>query len=190
MVEARYAEGKPMVNCGIRIYSPENPEEEFQSGYTDANGNFVFYPDTGGKWKVEVDDGKGYKKVFDRNVFDKGIGVEVMYADGSLFTYSDAVVYCPDSDEEFQQGLTDKNGRFLFFPDREGDWELRVDDGMGHGIVAKITVGGDLKIKKRESGVGFKIWQKILIGISIIWGFTGIYFYFFTRKKLLKVQKK
>ncbi len=190
LVEAGYAGGKPIANCSVRIYSPDNKDEEFQSGYTGPNGNYVFYPDTRGVWKIMFDDGKGYKRTVNKEISGTGVGIQARYADDTPISYSDATVYYPGSEEEFQQGLTDRNGRYLFSPDREGEWKIKIDDGMGHGVIAKLSVGEDLRITGKAAGARFRIWQKILIGISIIWGFTGIYYYLFTRKKLLKIDKK
>ena len=46
----------------MKIYSPADTEEEFQTGRTDANGVFAFVPDTAGEWGFIVDDGMGHRK--------------------------------------------------------------------------------------------------------------------------------
>ncbi len=107
-----------------------------------------------------------------------GIGIEVTYDDGSPMSYSEVKVYSPgDEETEFQQGFTDKNGRFLFSPDVEGKWKIIVNDGMGHGVVTNISVRETMEIKKRDVP-HFLRWQKAIIGVSLIWGIIGTLFHF------------
>lgn len=111
-----------------------------------------------------------------------GIGIEVNYDDGTPMSYSEVKVYSPeDKETEFQQGFTDKNGRFVFFPDVKGKWKIVVNDGMGHGIATNIFFEKEMKVKKTDRA-HFSRWQKILIGVSLIFGITGILFYLVTKK--------
>jgi len=112
-----------------------------------------------------------------------GIGIEANYDDGTPMSYSEVKVYSlQDKETEFQQGLTDKNGRFVFFPDVKGKWKLVVNDGMGHGIVTNISFEEEMKVKKTGTA-HFSRWQKILIGVSLIFGITGILFYLVAKKR-------
>jgi len=104
-----------------------------------------------------------------------GVGIEAKYSDGMPLSFSSAKVFSPGNpDAEFQTGYTDKNGRFMFFPDMEGIWKVEINDGMGHGVVTNIDVGEIVEVKE---GAGFTLLEKILIGIAIIWGITGTLFY-------------
>ncbi|MCS7180218.1 MAG: hypothetical protein NZ891_02570, partial [bacterium] len=95
-------------------------------------------------------------------------------------SFCDVKVFSPDK-KKFQEGLTDINGRFVFFPDKTGVWKIEISDGMGHGIVKEINVKENMKTESKNRQ--FSRLQKILIGVSLIWGITGIVFYFLAKKK-------
>jgi len=59
--------------------------------------------------------------------------VDFEYSDGSPVSFAKVKIWSPDNDSiEFQNGRTDTNGRFSFFPDVDGVWRITVNDGMGH----------------------------------------------------------
>jgi nickel transport protein len=63
------------------------------------------------------------------------------YSDGSPVSYTKVKVWSPDNDSiEFQNGRTDKNGRFSFVPDLDGFWRITVNDGMGHAATVEHQV--------------------------------------------------
>jgi len=106
-------------------------------------------------------------------IFRDGIGIQVFYDNGSPFSYSEVIIYSPaDKKVEFQTGITDKNGRFIFSPDETGVWVIKIDDGMGHGLVKKIEIASN-QLVESLSPVLFPLWEKILIGVSLIVGITG-----------------
>ncbi len=109
-------------------------------------------------------------------------GAKLQYADGAPLEFADVLIFRPgDSELEFQAGMTDENGIFMFHPDTSGVWTMQVSDGLGHGDVIKIPVEtGDTIVSEHAvlsrwqiaiSGVGY-----ILFGFSI-WNFLA------TRKK-------
>lgn len=53
-VEAHYVSGEPMAMAQVVVYSPENPDEPWTTGQTDAAGTFEFNPDTDGNWDVVI----------------------------------------------------------------------------------------------------------------------------------------
>ncbi len=57
---ARYHGGKALNNADVTVRFQTN-KNEFQTGKTDKNGNFCFYPDQPGKWTTSVDDGMGHR---------------------------------------------------------------------------------------------------------------------------------
>ena len=57
----QYSTGEPMAYAETLVFSPENSVVEYQNGRTDQSGNFAFAPNTGGKWRVSVSDGRGHK---------------------------------------------------------------------------------------------------------------------------------
>jgi len=72
-----------------------------------------------------------------------GICLVAQYDDGEPMRFSEVLITASDGDGEFQVGRTDRNGLFLFSPDREGKWRLTVDDGMGHRLVLSKTLTAD-----------------------------------------------
>jgi nickel transport protein len=54
-VVARYDSGEPMAGAQVLVYAPDNPQEPWLTGVTDAAGNFTFTPnDRPGHWEVTV----------------------------------------------------------------------------------------------------------------------------------------
>ncbi len=121
-------------------------------------------------------------------ILKNGVGIKVFYEDveKTPISYAEVKIYSPeDKNIEFQSGVTDKNGCFVFYPDRAGKWKIEVNDGMGHGIIKEIEISEDL-IPKVETTSQLPLWKKILYGISIIFGFTGVLFYILATKKVKK----
>ncbi len=59
VVKAEYDTGEPMSYAKVEVFSPDM--KLFQSGRTDRNGCFCFFPDRKGRWKVIVDDEIGHR---------------------------------------------------------------------------------------------------------------------------------
>lgn len=60
IIGAGYHAGKALGYADVTIRF-ETDEADFQTGSTDKNGNFCFYPDRPGKWTASVDDGMGHR---------------------------------------------------------------------------------------------------------------------------------
>ncbi|MBW1689401.1 MAG: hypothetical protein JRJ70_01435 [Deltaproteobacteria bacterium] len=60
VVIAEYDTGEPMDYAKVDISAP-NSKLPFQSGRTDRNGHFCFFPDSPGDWKVVVNDEMGHR---------------------------------------------------------------------------------------------------------------------------------
>jgi nickel transport protein len=81
--------------------------------------------------------GTGYRLIDDANA----VAVSFFYADGQPMSYAETLVFAPDNDDiEYQNGRTDQQGRFAFYPETPGTWRLVVNDGMGHRAEGIITV--------------------------------------------------
>ncbi|HAX61026.1 MAG TPA: hypothetical protein DCX95_00475 [Elusimicrobia bacterium] len=106
----------------------------------------------------------------------KSILIKVGYDDGEPMSYAEVKIFSPkNSKVEYQNGYTDKNGCFAFLPDSIGKWKIFVNDAMGHGVVTKIEVKEEMRIESKS-----KKWprlQKLITGVSIIFGLTGLLFY-------------
>lgn len=112
------------------------------------------------------------------NVIEGGVGIHAMYNDGSPLSYSDVKVYAPGNEQAFQEGMTDANGRFLIFPAEAGTWKITVNDGMGHGLVEEIEVEAGMIVKNEHvSHSDFPTYQRALVGVGIIFGLSGFYFW-------------
>lgn len=83
-------------------------------------------------------------------------------------------VFAPGSSDKFQTGKSDLNGRFVFFPDRAGDWEVVAFDKMGHRLEIKIPVNEAMKVGKKMEGHSIPLLLKVVIGLSIIFGVFGL----------------
>ena len=113
----------------------------------------------------------------------KTVIIEIAYDDGEPMSYAEVKIFSPDNkDIEHQNGRTDKNGCFAFLPDQIGEWRVVVNDGTGHGVVTKVEVKEAMKIEATTKG--WSRWQKLITGISIIWGLAGLILYFRVRKRI------
>ncbi len=111
----------------------------------------------------------------------KGVVIEASYDDGEPMAYSEVKIYPPDEEEIFQQGIMDRNGKFIFFPDTRGEWKIIVNDGMGHGFIKKIKITEKYQLK--EKAYSIPVYQKIISGVGIIGLIFTIIYILLTRKK-------
>ncbi|MCF7804562.1 MAG: hypothetical protein K9N46_10555 [Candidatus Marinimicrobia bacterium] len=116
------------------------------------------------------------------STFEGGTGIGVTYNDGTPFSYSEVKIYRPgDEGTVYQEGLTDQYGRFIFAPDTSGQWTFEISDGMGHGLIETISVSESLQLNEINRK-GLNRWQQVLVGVSVIFGLTGIGFYYAAKK--------
>jgi nickel transport protein len=100
---------------------------------------------------------------------------------------ANVMIYSPSTPENpWLTGTTDKNGNFAFVPDSEGDWVFDVDDQKGHREKATIVVTGEFFLiepagaestqEGNSSGMVKGKGYKIVTGLSLIFGLTGIFY--------------
>ncbi|SPD72903.1 conserved hypothetical protein [uncultured Desulfobacterium sp.] len=112
----------------------------------------------------------------------QGHMITAEYDDGEPMGYAAVEIKGPGSDIAFQTGHTDRNGRFMFFPDREGRWQIVVQDGMGHRVSLVSDVSGekpgtkDTDESSHSKAPGMTRAQKAVMGISIIFGIFGLWY--------------
>ncbi len=113
--------------------------------------------------------------------FENARGIRVYYEEGEPFSFAYYKIYSPDG-KIFAEGKTDKMGRILFMPDRKGKWKIEVDDGLGHGFIKVFNIEKQKEhiVSQKEN---FPFYLKLIVGVSLIIGFTGIFFYIMARKK-------
>jgi len=81
------------------------------------------------------------------------IVVHAGYHGGKALAHAGVIIAFGKEKTIFQEGSTDKNGNFYFSPDKSGNWNVTVDDQMGHRGKKTITVGEDfftVPVKKSE----------------------------------------
>ena len=59
-LEFYYSTGETMAYGEARVFSPEDPNNTFQSGRTDESGRYSFIPDMAGELRVAVKDPEGH----------------------------------------------------------------------------------------------------------------------------------
>lgn len=106
-----------------------------------------------------------------------GIVIQASFDNNQPANGLSVYVLAPGSSDKFQKGKTDINGRFVFFPDRPGDWEILVFDQMGHRLEIKIPVNEAMKVEKKMEGPPIPLHLKVVMGIAIIFGISGILFW-------------
>ncbi|NLI82405.1 MAG: DUF4198 domain-containing protein [Deltaproteobacteria bacterium] len=122
--------------------------------------------------------------VFHQIAKKEAVVISAEFDDGEPMSYADVKIHSPTGGQvEYQNGRTDRNGRFAFVPDQPGDWRIHIDAGMGHSIEAKFTV--DASLQAQETGTaGGRVsrWHGILTGVSLIVGLTGLACFLRTRR--------
>ena len=117
----------------------------------------------------------GVKYTIDRT---ESMVIRVEYDDGEPMGYAEVKIFSPDDQKvEYQNGRTDKMGRFAFFPSKGGEWKITISDGMGHGVTAKVSPDIKADVNMPTQIVGFKKWQKVIMALSVVWGFIGLAFF-------------
>jgi len=122
-----------------------------------------------------------------------GLVVTAQYDTGEAMSYARVKISAPEAKLPFQSGRTDRNGRFCFFPDAAGDWKVVVDDEMGHRLEVNVPVDAAMNLKAdRAAGrsrSSLARYEKALIGISIIFGLSGIFFWWKGKRIYKKIKE-
>jgi nickel transport protein len=114
--------------------------------------------------------GTGYRMLLE----EETVRAEFYYSGGEPMAYAEILVFGPKDDAvEFQNGRTDRMGRFAFLPDRSGEWRMLVNDGRGHAVRAVVTISeeklGETSAERAQApernATG---WREILLGLSLI----------------------
>lgn len=118
--------------------------------------------------------GTGYRFLRDATT----VTVEFFYSDGEPMCYAEVLVFGPqDQEVEYQNGRTDRQGRFAFYPEIPGAWRIETNDGMGHKAVGTVEVQdgtlGEAKLKNirtadtRQPAMP-SVFIKTIAGLSLI----------------------
>ncbi len=114
-----------------------------------------------------------------------GIVVTALYDDGEPFNYAKTQVLAPDADLPFSSGWTDRNGRFCFYPDVQGEYIVIIKDGMGHQLKLNVPATAAHKhnhsATEQDSSIASAKAhrpEKIMLGVSIIlFLFSGLFWW-------------
>lgn len=112
-----------------------------------------------------------------------GLAVACRYSSGEVMDYAKVTVLAPGSNQPFQVGHADKNGRFCFYPDTPGEWRVMAEDGMGHRLEIKVPVTQPNTLKTLPPAAGADSVAhtrslRVLTGLSVIFGLSGFLFWF------------
>ncbi len=121
----------------------------------------------------------------------RGWMVQAFYDDGEAMSYTETDVYLEPQTLPFQKGRTDRNGRFLFYPDAPGVWRIEVKDEMGHAVILKKEItDGMLAESRPDLKIGTPVQPErrgkmsgALAGVGLISFVTGFLFWMKSRKK-------
>jgi nickel transport protein len=112
----------------------------------------------------------------------EGFRIVAEYDDGEPMSYGDVTIKPPNADMPFQTGRTDRNGHFLFQPDKQGQWHIEVKDGMGHRLALGLVVGADgtapETVNAHSSMASERMTRplQIVAGLCIIFGMSGFFY--------------
>jgi nickel transport protein len=121
------------------------------------------------------------------------------YFQAEPLSYASVMIFSPGSDVvEYQNGRTDKSGYFAFVPNETGEWKITVDDEMGHYTQSIVTISDDFFTNEgtnavvahsnRRSSIGdLQPLYKIIFGLALLFGITGI-FYWSKAKQALQAK--
>jgi hypothetical protein len=122
------------------------------------------------------------------------IVVHASYPGGKVLADSHVTVVFGVGGEKFQEGNTDQNGNFCFYPDKPGTWEVTLDDLRGHRKkkevilnqdffkplppAAPVSPSGDLPAADSPASITRSEWccymLKIVLGVVLILGITFV----------------
>lgn len=107
-----------------------------------------------------------------------GVVVTAEYDTTEPMSYAKVEVSAPETKLPFQSGRTDRNGRFVFFPDTPGIWKIVIDDEIGHRLEMEIPIDTAMEIDagpKAGNSVGNYLpkYALALMGVCVIFGIFG-----------------
>ncbi|MBS3808318.1 MAG: hypothetical protein KGY60_12500 [Bacteroidales bacterium] len=127
------------------------------------------------------------------------VSVKAYFSQASPLASASVNIYAPGEDQPYQTGRTDRRGFFAFVPSVAGEWIFEIDDEQGHRHQANIiidknfikgmaaeeeppedeadkTAATPVAEEETDSPAGIPLFYKILFGLALIFGITGIYY--------------
>ena len=122
--------------------------------------------------------------------FTTGITIQAQYDTGDPMPEAQVTVYAPDNPAKpWLRAVSDGQGRFSFVPDpdKPGVWTVQ-SRLAGHGAMVHIPVepgnGVDSAVGPgaMPASAGLSAMQRLLMALSIVWGFVGTALFFSRRR--------
>jgi nickel transport protein len=138
--------------------------------------------------------GTGHRLVTDSTT----VTIEFFYSDNEPMSYAEVFVFGPqDLKVEYQNGRTDRKGRFSVYPSIPGAWRIEASDGMGHKEVAVFEVQQEMIDKATSGNIQAmaitnsnppSIFLKAITGLSLILNLFLIIYIWKTRKSVFQIS--
>lgn len=116
---------------------------------------------------------------------DAVVAAEFFYSDKTPMRYAEILIFSPKNKKvEYQNGRTDRNGRFAFLAETPGEWQMKVNDGMGHAVHATVTVNpakseskttGEMSSGNQGNEVSKKngsLFGEASVGVKLVFGLS------------------
>jgi hypothetical protein len=111
-----------------------------------------------------------------------GAGIRATYDDGTPAAFCAVQVFAPGETQLFAEGMTDREGRFMFAAVTDGAWRVLVDDGMGHALDETIEIQNGLPLSIGHAAQPSRA-AGVITGISLIFGIFGLWALFRVRMR-------
>lgn len=84
-IQTLFSSGEPLTEAKVQVFSPDNPEEPWLEGKTDAEGRFAIEPDTKipGNWEIIIQE-KGHGDILTVPVDAQGVDVNLISDAGGV----------------------------------------------------------------------------------------------------------
>ena len=139
-------------------------------------------------WRAAITDARAHAVHAEH--IDGGQGLRVVFEDGVPMAQAEVKVFAPDApDVPWQEGMTDREGRFVFYPSLKGAWRIVVDDGMGHAVSREIDVDehGHAHMDADHHHHHHHGASTIVAGLGFLFGIFGIWSLF--RRRSARTQE-
>lgn len=172
-VYAYFSRTSPVGDASVTIMAP-GLDLPWQTGRTDKSGHFAFIPDQIGEWRIMVDDERGHRgraMVTISRLFFNEDHHEAVNGDGSASEIAQIGLKEKHIEQDTTERITKTVTRTI----------SKIDD-VHHDHIEK-------NVMEKKLNNQIPILYRIVFGLSIIFGITGIW-YGLTARKALRNEKK
>ncbi len=115
----------------------------------------------------------------------RSLCAKFQFDDGDPMSYAEVTIRITGEKLPFQKGRTDADGRFCFYPRQAGTYQIKAADGMGHALELSVEAdaGKAPEVKTPSDCQDTADWQKVLMGISLLFGLFGLLAMFRKRRE-------